>query len=203
MRSLVGLALLLAAPAARAESPPPVIVRPVPPGMESYAQSYAAAHAPKTRADYRSGFTLRVSLGAGTFAVADRDGAVAGSGSALSLSLGGFVSRRFALYGHLEGSGGDADHVLDSLQLVGVGADWFVTDRWVIGGALGQAQADGWSEDGWEHMEYSGAGVHARVGYVVWQRRKHALDVTAAWSAGFFEDVQVQSVGLHVGYRFF
>jgi hypothetical protein len=201
MRSLVGLALLLAASAAHAESPPPVVVRPVPPGMEAYAQSYAVAHAPKTRADDRSGFTLRVSLGAGTFAVADRGGVETGSGTAFALSLGGFVSRRFALFGHVEGSGGDPDHAIDQLQLVGLAGDFFVTDRWVIGGALGQAQADGW-DDGW-HEEHSGAGVHGHVGYIVGQRRKHALDITATWTAGFFEDVQVQSAGIAVGYRFF
>src|SRR5688572_1225997 len=165
-----------------ASAPPAPIVRAVPPGMEQIAAQRAAEAAPKPAEHWRSGFTLRASFGVGSYVVADGGGTERDSSTVIMLGLGGFPVNSIAVMLHLEGtSGGSRDLMAKNLGFMGLSADYFITDKLMLGAGVGQTtmseyvlEADGflWPE------ERDGFGAQGRAGYVLTQRRKHAVDLT-------------------------
>ncbi len=205
MSSLVCIAAALGLGAtagiARAEIPTPV-PRPVPPGYEQVAARVAPA--PLTPAQARSGFTLRVDFAVGAHAAADRDVETSG-GTSFGLAAGAFLSSRVAVMGLVEGASASSNQLdeLDHMDFIGVTGELFLSDRFSLAGGAGQARTtyrlplDGWLET------LTGLGFHGRASAVVWQRRKHALDLSLAVTSGVFDERQVTSAGLQLGYRYF
>lgn len=200
------LCLLAEMSFAQPAGPPPApIVRAVPPGMEQMAAAQAEAAAPRPDAHWRSGFTLRAGFGVGSF-IAARSTVERSSSTTVTLGLGGFATKNLAIYLQLEGtSGGDDDLMTEDLGFVGLTADYFLTDRLVLGGGVGQTQTtvrvpevDGylWPEG------RDGFGAQGRASYVLTQRRKHALDLTGAVTTGVFDRLQVTTANLQIAYRF-
>ena len=174
--------------------------------MEQLAAQRAAEAAPRPDAHWRSGFTLRASFGVGSYIVADGSGAERTSSSTFMLGLGGFATRNLAVMLHLEGTnGGSRDLMTQDMSFIGLTADYFITDKLVLGAGAGQTRMTEWAPepDGFLWPESrEGFGAQGRAGYVVTQRRKHAIDLTGAVTTGVFDDTQVTTVNLQIGYRF-
>ena len=185
--------------------PPAPIVRAVPPGMEQMAAAQAEAAAPKPDEHWRSGFTLRVGFGVGSF-IAARTSTERSTSTTFTLGLGGFPTKNIAVYLQLEGtSNGNDDLMTEGLGFVGLTADYFVTDRIVLGGGVGQTTTTVWSTGAYGYPdaeERDGFGAQGRASYVLTQRRKHALDLSGALTTGKFDRMQVTTVNLQIAYRF-
>jgi len=198
MVSVVGILGGLHEVAMAQPAPPPApVFRAVPPGMEDVARAYRAPQTSKAPSSWRSGFTLHVSLGAGQFIAADGSRSEGDSSTQYGLSLGGFLTPRVAALVHLDGSSGGQERTAQGLALVAIAVDVFATERFFVGAGLGEAQTRR------SYDVRSGPGVCAQVGYVVWQRRQHGIDVVGAASVGWFDAMQVTTAGVRVGYRFF
>lgn len=202
-----------AQPAGQPAGPPAPIVRAVPPGMEQMAAAQAQeaaaraeAMAPKPDAYWRKGFTLRAGFGVGSF-IAARVTTERSTSTTFTLGLGGFPTNKLAVYLQLEGtsSGNNDEMTTDGLGFVGLTADYFLADRFVLGGGVGQTTTSVWvPRDGgyaWPE-ERDGFGAQGRASYVLTQQRKHALDLSGAVTTGVFDRMQVTTVNLQIAYRF-
>lgn len=169
------------------------------------AAARAEEEAPRPDAHWRSGFTLRAGLGVGSF-IAARSSTERSSSTTVTLALGGFATNRLAVYLQLEGtSGGNDELMTEDLSFVGLTGDYFFTDRFVVGGGVGQTQTTVWAPevDGflWPE-ERDGFGAQGRASYLLTQRRQHAIDLAGAVTTGMFDRMQVTTVNLQIAYRF-
>ncbi|HUQ06541.1 MAG TPA: hypothetical protein VM261_28755 [Kofleriaceae bacterium] len=198
----VMLSCALADVAAAEAAPPAPIVRKVPPGMEDLERQRAAEATPKPDAYWRGGLTLHVGAAVGSF-IAARSTTDRVAGTNVSFAIGGFPASRLAVYLQLESTVTDkyASENAHDLGFVGLTADYFVTDRVLVGGGLGQATTElpGLYDD----EEVLSLAAQARMSFVVTQWRKHAFDLTGAVTTARFEKTQVTAINLGVGYRLF
>ncbi len=181
-----------------AQEPPAPIVRSAPPGMEQLAALRSAQEAPKPAAYWRSGLTLRAGLGVGSF-IASESTTDQGSGTNTTVAIGGFPTQRLAVLVQIDYTNTDRYEVgnASDLQLAGLAADWFLTDQIMVGAGVGQAETllD-------THTDASGLGVQGRFGYLVTQRRQHAVDLLGTVTTARFDTTQVTAINVGVGYRF-
>lgn len=184
MRTAVIAMVLLAAVRAAAAQPssaPP----PVPPLTTAPAT-------PTQPSDWRDGLTLRVGIGMGSQLAADGYGTHRAESSTFSFAIGGYPSRRLALLFQFETTHTEGAVANDNLHLMALAADVFVTDRVVLGGAIGQTTLD----------DRASIGAEGRAALLLTQRRKHAVDLAATASTSRLGRTQVTTIEVSVAYRF-
>ncbi len=117
----------------------------------------------------------------------------------MSLSVGGFLTPTLAVQVQIEHTNTDGYEFgnASDLQFAGMTVEWFVTERIVVGGGVGQTETvlDNYNDE-------AGLGVQGRFGYLVTQRRQHSVDLLGAVTTSRFDKTQVTTINVGVGYRF-
>lgn len=163
--------------------------------MVAAAAGNAAA---QTSAD-RSGFTLLVNLGVGI----QNDTSLADNGVGLAgvnVGVGGFIKPNLAILGRFSGTSasyetpfGDARQVSG---VIGSTLQYWATDKVSLEGGAGLGM---WSV---EDESDRGFGLILGVGYTVWNRGKHSLQVGLEYAPVFTEGT-VHNFGFTIGYQLF
>jgi len=135
----------------------------------------------------REGFTLELGLGGAVTSVSGvpgLSGAVRPGIGGLSLGLGGFVTRDLALSLRITGSqswatnaGGDTSMI--SFGSVGLGAQYYLTDRVFAGASAGLGHLTAVPFDGGSFYVEAGIAGSGRVGWAFFATKEHQLAVTA------------------------
>ena len=135
----------------------------------------------------REGFTLELGLGGAVTSVSGvpgLSGAVRPGIGGLSLGLGGFVSRDLALSLRITGSqswatnaGGDTSMI--SFGAVGLGVQYYVTDRVFAGASAGLGHLTAVPLDGGSSYVEAGIAGSGRVGWAFFTTKEHQLAATA------------------------
>ncbi len=163
--------------------------------MVAAAAGNAAA---QTSAD-RSGFTLLVNLGVGI----QNDTSLAENGVGLAgvnVGVGGFIKPNLAILGRFSGTSASYETPFGDVRqvsgVIGSTLQYWATDKVSLEGGAGLGL---WSV---EDESDRGFGLILGVGYTVWNRGKHNLQVGLEY-APVFTDGTVHNFGFTIGYQLF
>ena len=148
----------------------------------------------------RGGFTLLVNLGVGIQNDTVLEESAVGLAGA-NLGIGGFVTPDLAILGRFSGTNVSYDTVFgDYAQVSGVVAptlQYWANDKVNIEGGVGVGF---WSA---EDESEKGVGLILGVGFTVFNRGKHNLQVGFEYAPAFMDSGTVHNMGITFGYQLF
>lgn len=184
---------------------------PTPPPAQSYYQpQYQPVYQPQQPVSLHDGVTFEANLGLGwaRTSVEGQGGDTSDLGvGGLSVGVGGWINPQIAVTGRIAGvtipGAGDARA---SAIFAGPAIQYWVDNRFWLGGGLGLGLLAGQDQSGTQQDSIAGFGLDLRVGYTFNEGSEHTINASLELNPGFFSEnnssATVTGIGILLGYQY-